>query len=304
MSNKYWYCPLYCFKCESEVVTLEANIQIVKMPREFYEFLFEESDSSFFRAIPSEADWIISIPQREATETGQSRESYLGSHMEEIERAKELTVDLITALRLLKEGRVIPGVVVSASYPEEATPSFGGTIAWTSVTSLDFFEEESTYSLVRSDLDNISVLFGQILGWRDNGILNQLRIPLHRFHTGYLGDIEERLVDQIIALESLYLGDSQELSYKLALRASYQLGNTRETRNEIFRDLKRAYTYRNRIVHGNTPPSREQLRQVVPKTEEYLRQSLRTYLFLLSQGNTMRQIQQELLDNVILEGGQ
>lgn len=300
MPNNYWYCPLYCFTCESDIVNLEANVQIKRMPREFYEYLREKSGSGFFRTIPSKADWIISIPQRKVSQAGQTRESAMRSAFQEMDRVDNLAVDLITALRLLREGRVIPGQLISA-YPEGATPSFGGTTIWTSVTSLDFFEEGSPYLLRQGD--DINTLFRQIIGWRSNDVLNQLKIPLSRFHSGYLGDIEERLVDQIIALESLYLGDSQELSYKLALRGSYFLGDSVETRNVIFQDIRNAYNYRNRIVHGNTPPSRERLRQVVPKTEEYLRQSLKKYLTLLGQGNTVRQMQRELLDNVILGGG-
>ena len=131
-----------------------------------------------------------------------------------------------------------------------------------------------------------------------------MEIPLYRFHSAYLGPIEERLVDQIIALESLYLGDPQELSYKLAMRTAYLLANTREARSEIFDNLKKAYNYRSKIIHGNDPPTREQLRELVPRVEEYLRQSLKKYLLLLNEGNTMRKIQQELLDGSILEGGQ
>ena len=304
MPNKYWFCPIYCFSCESDTVNLEGNVQIVRIPPEFHTYLFEESDSSFFRTLPFEVDWIISIPQREVSGIGEIREGQMKQALEEMERVKDLTVDLITALRLSKEGRVIPGLLMSASYPTGATPSFGGTTVWTSVSSLDFFVEESTYRFSQDDLTTINSLFKEIIDWRNSGVSNQLKIPLYRFHSAYLGPIEERLVDQVIGLESLYLGDPQELSYKLAMRTAYLLGNTREARSEIFNDIKKAYNYRSKIVHGNDPPSREQLREIVPRVEEYLRQSLKKYLVLLNEGNTIRQIQQELLDNSILEGGQ
>jgi len=285
-------------------VNLEGNVQIVRIPPEFHTYLYEKSGSNFFRTVPFEVDWIISIPQREVHEIGESREVQMTQALEEMERIKDLTVDLITALRLSREGRVIPGLLMSASYPTGATPSFGGTTAWTSVSSLDFFVEESIYTFRQDDLTTINSLFKEITGWRNSGVLNHLEIPLYRFHSAYLGPIEERLVDQIIALESLYLNDPQELSYKLAMRTAYSLGNTREARNEIFNNMKKAYNYRSKIIHGNDPPTREQLRELVPRVEEYLRQSLKKYLLLLNEGNTMRRIQQELLDDSILEGGQ
>lgn len=304
MPNGYWFCPIYCFRCESDTVNLEGNVQIVRIPPEFHTYLYEKSGSNFFRTVPFEVDWIISIPQREVHEIGESREVQMTQALEEMERIKDLTVDLITALRLSREGRVIPGLLMSASYPTGATPSFGGTTAWTSVSSLDFFVEESIYTFRQDDLTTINSLFKEITGWRNSGVLNHLEIPLYRFHSAYLGPIEERLVDQIIALESLYLNDPQELSYKLAMRTAYSLGNTREARNEIFNNMKKAYNYRSKIIHGNDPPTREQLRELVPRVEEYLRQSLKKYLLLLNEGNTMRRIQQELLDDSILEGGQ
>ncbi|MFC1972665.1 hypothetical protein ACFLVE_04610 [Chloroflexota bacterium] len=63
------------------------------------------------------------------SEIRESREVQMTKAFEELDRVKDLTVDLITALRLSKEGRVIPGLLTSASYPTGATPSFGGTTA-------------------------------------------------------------------------------------------------------------------------------------------------------------------------------
>jgi hypothetical protein len=285
-------------------VNLEGNVQIIRIPPEFHTYLYEKSGSNFFRTLPSEAKWIISIRQREVRETGERVETQMTRGFEEIKRIQDLIVDLITALRLSKEGRVIPGLLMSASYPTGATPSFGGTTVWTSVSSLDFFVEESIYALNQDEIDTMNSLFREITSWRVSSIMSQLDIPFYRFHSAYLGPIEERLVDQIIALESLYLGDPQELSYKLAMRTAYLLGSTREVRSEIFNNMKTAYNYRSKIIHGNDPPTREQLRELVPKVEDYLRQSLKKYLFLLNDGNNMRGIQQQLLDDSILEGGQ
>ena len=78
MPNGYWFCPIYSFSCESDTVNLEGNVQIVKIPTEFHAYLYEMSASNFFRTLPSEVNWIISIPQREVSNIKESREVQMG----------------------------------------------------------------------------------------------------------------------------------------------------------------------------------------------------------------------------------
>lgn len=138
---------------------------------------------------------------------------------------------------------------------------------------------------------------------RETSVLDIVYIALTRFHSAYHGNIEDRIIDQMIAFESLYLGDPQELTYKLALRTAFSLGKRKDKRYTIFEDMKEAYRYRSRIVHGNNPPSRAELRAIVPKTQDYLRQSIQRFLLLLSDGKSLKEIRDDLLDQNIIKNG-
>ena len=67
---------------------------------------------------------------------------------------------------------------------------------------------------------------------------------------------EDRLVDFIIACESLFLSDSptrRDLSNRLAERVAYLLSNDAATgRTTIFHNIKQAYKFRNAVVHASS----------------------------------------------------
>lgn len=65
---------------------------------------------------------------------------------------------------------------------------------------------------------------------------------------------EDRLIDEWIALEALYLksGESSELSYRSSLRIARHLGSTFEERSALKRQMHRSYGLRStRGVHGS-----------------------------------------------------
>ena len=135
-----------------------------------------------------------------------------------------------------------------------------------------------------------------------------LRIAVNRFDLAYRNEHPgERLIDYMIALEALYTGDVQELAYKLALRAAFFLGKTREERNSIFHILKKAYTVRSQIVHGQEPKDKVILQSgktlgiydLAKETEEILRQSIRkllTFPEILKRQNLSEYFDQIVLD--------
>jgi hypothetical protein len=56
--------------------------------------------------------------------------------------------------------------------------------------------------------------------------------------------------DAIISLEALFNEAPNDISYKIAMGASFILSLTGLSRIETFADIKKAYGYRNDIVHG------------------------------------------------------
>ena len=207
-TSKYWLCPLYSFDCDCESIDLAEGIQIKQIPSKFVEYL-DKHYSDILKTIPSEAEWVASLPYHRNV------------------RANDLLVDLITALRLHHKGRVVAGLLTFATI-DNSEWSIGGQANWTSVSSIDFFQEDPTYTLRQPDVPEVNNLLQNIRQWRESGVLNIINIALERFHSAYHGPIEDRIIDQMIAFESLYLGDPQELTYKLALRVAFLIGKRKD----------------------------------------------------------------------------
>ncbi len=68
---------------------------------------------------------------------------------------------------------------------------------------------------------------------------------------------DDRLLDLMIAAESLFLGHMTdhggELRFRLALHAAHLLGSTTSERMTLAKRMRRAYDTRSAIVHGGTP---------------------------------------------------
>ena len=280
-----WLCPLYSFNCDCERINLAEGIQIIPIPKIFLEYL-SRNYSHHLKTIPSETEWVASIPV--------NGYGYFTSN--------DLLEDLMTALRLHKNGRIVAGLLTLTTFKNSELTIRSHT-SWTSVSSMDFFQENPIYNLRNTDVSKVNKLLLNIRKWRDTKILNNINIALERFHSAYHGDIEDRLIDQMIALESLYLANEQELTYKLALRIAFLLRKRKDHRNIVFANIKKAYRYRSRIVHGNNPPIRDELRPVVSDTGDYLRQSIQRFLLLLSEGHSLKDIREYLLDENILTNG-
>ena len=297
----YWLCPLYCFDYDDEQIDLPEGLKITKIPHKFVEYL-DRNYPDTLPSILSEAEWIIAIKieQIDTTDLNPIELFNIGFAQHEVIRYQ--LFDLITALRLFQKGRIVAGLLTSATF-HNSEWSVGGSTIWTSVSNILFFKEEPTYKLRQSELQKFIILFQQIRQLRTSGIIDNIEIALERFHSSYHGNIEDRIIDQMIAFESLYLGNEQELTYKLALRTAFLLRKRKDFRNIVFTNMKKAYNYRSRIVHGDNPPTRNTLSMIVPKTEDYLRQSIKKFLLLLSQGKPLKEIRENLLDENILKNG-
>ena len=61
---------------------------------------------------------------------------------------------------------------------------------------------------------------------------------------------EDKIIDLAIALEALYLPDQGESTFKLAVRASWYLGENKKDRKELFTVFREFYKCRSAVVHG------------------------------------------------------
>ena len=75
----------------------------------------------------------------------------------------------------------------------------------------------------------------------------KLQIAIDRWIKSKVGDIpEDKIIDLVIALEALYLPDATESTFKLAVRASWHLGEDRGNRVKLFEVFKELYKCRSR----------------------------------------------------------
>ena len=82
---------------------------------------------------------------------------------------------------------------------------------------------------------------------------------IHRFNLAFdRGLLADRIVDLVIAAESLFLSDLDvqdrgELRFRFALRAAKFIEHPNYSEHDIFRVMRRAYDARSAIVHGGSP---------------------------------------------------
>jgi len=133
---------------------------------------------------------------------------------------------------------------------------------------------------------------------------NYLRIALKKFNLGLEEkDLENKMIDFFTAFEALYLLEIQERSYRLSLRTATLLRESSKEKKEIFNFIRDAYILRSQIVHGNPPKIRKKLvnlKDYVPKLENYLRRSIIKYLRMISNFENQKEILYRL-DQEILE---
>lgn len=83
--------------------------------------------------------------------------------------------------------------------------------------------------------------------------LNFLDMPLRYFNYAHMRERpEDKLIDYIIAFESLFIKEMGELSYRLSLGVAAFLGANLDEKGEIFTLMRKAYKLRSDIVHGSS----------------------------------------------------
>jgi hypothetical protein len=122
-----------------------------------------------------------------------------------------------------------------------------------------------------------------------------LRVALNRLRTmNEQPRGSDRILDQMIIFEALFLGDGekQELGYRLRMRAAHFLGDTLEERVEIAETLKAAYDVRSRIAHGSELS--EEQRETQSRMDALTALVLRRY-FLEASRRRVPRIEREII---------
>jgi len=154
--------------------------------------------------------------------------------------------DIETCLRLFKEGAVYIPRIYSKSSEWGPTRGYG-------CSSVNFQDLDGMkYQIKMGEGHQIETFWNEV-----KDIISEppkiLQIALKRFNDSYnKNKKEDKLIDYMVALESLLLREDSELTYKMAMRGAYLLGRNFHERRELFETIKKAYSLRSKIVHGNT----------------------------------------------------
>lgn len=221
------YAPLYSFDMETEKITLDNGLVIRKIRSENYSDMDE-------RGVPaSDLVWLKCLVEYNST-------------LESYEQRKDELKYLILALRLFKSGAVGYNTVYTK-------PALGEALGRSSMGST-FGRPLSgqNYFLNRKEAHGFRLFYSNFCK-NIHRIINQkfLQIAIDRF-TSALEEWkqEERIIDFTIALEAMFSTSSEDLTYKLSIRASVFLANNDEEAKFFFNFIKKAYKVRSKLVHG------------------------------------------------------
>jgi hypothetical protein len=172
----------------------------------------------------------------------------------------------ITALRLLKPNLVRVGQV----YLYQPDVPGSRRSEWWSYDDDHAQLNTDEYLLTKKDTYTLRKIYIGMSKLRVNSYAPFQRFSSARSRTRP----SDRLIDYWIGLESLFSkeGESQELSYKYAIRIAHYVGKDQTSRLDFFSSMTKAYGARSKVVHGKKVKG---LQEAERAAERALRESLR-----------------------------
>lgn len=134
-----------------------------------------------------------------------------------------------------------------------------------------------SFDLIAEDANLVRTIYTASLAPEDG----RTSVALTRFARGYGRADDDAVIDLWIGLEALFTDREGEITYKAAMRIAHYVGDHPATRQFLFRALKRSYTVRSDLVHGDHPTNTRPARQIASGA---LRLALRK---LLSEGGRL-----------------
>jgi hypothetical protein len=235
-------------------------------------------------------DWahmgrVIGIRVRLAFEkvVGGRPEEWSGVAGNLIQDAMSEAESVLDALRVFKKGSIsLAGLIVVSLQDGGGWRGSGGP------HPLRGGFQWGDYELTAAEGESFVTFWRQLKSARKRKLLDA---AMRRF--SYAGDRhrpDDRLVDLVIAAETLFLGDAGnphergELRYRFSLRAAFFLEEAGLARRVLFRFMRNGYDARSAIVHGGEPDpallmgndgARISLMEYADAMEDVLRRALR-----------------------------
>jgi hypothetical protein len=202
-----------------------------------------------------------------------------------------VTGDVLSALRLFKRTQVRTAGL--ASWTD--APWLAGT---TEYRVLGQWPYGGSFELLEGEASQFLEL------WRllEGGGAARFRFSIHRFNLAFeRGLLDDRIVDLVIAAESLLLSDLGRMDrgehrFRVALRAAKFIEHPSYGERDVFRVMRRAYDVRSAIVHGGSPENTHlpdnqsaDLRTFIDAVEDVVRLGLRKALSMKQDGKNFSQ---------------
>jgi hypothetical protein len=112
------------------------------------------------------------------------------------------------------------------------------------------------YQLAERDAAEVRAIYDDVVSFRQaTNVPNNVRLAVRRFESVYRRGVsqrEDRIVDELIALEALAGSGTTELRFRLAFRISSLLASNDDERIALFEAMKSYYVTRSKIVHGSS----------------------------------------------------
>jgi len=166
--------------------------------------------------------------------------------------AHEAVTRAISAIRIIKGADVFsPGYFTYSDH----WLMRGGISSTLPTRAMPF--RPSIYGLSQPEVNDLSSVSSE-LGSENVTRHGPLNNAIRRYeYAGERQRPEDRIIDLMIAAESLFLHDSRgdrgELRYRLAVRAAFFLGSSPPSRRQVFDLMTHAYQIRSKVAHGDPP---------------------------------------------------
>jgi Apea-like HEPN len=294
-----YYCLLQGFDMEAERIEISPGLSIRRTSKEEKEKMLSLFSDSSYRQIQFSYDYTLELILELPKYIGDVsiNVSSEGSPSEIVRKRFD---EVCSALRLYKCGAVGYSFISRTNISWEPHARIS-THRFT--TQEHFFGPR--YVLSGDEARG----FPQFWQWFEKiNRKKRIDLALRRFNFGYeRKTAEDKLIDYMIGFEALLLNESFELAYKLALRGAALLAQNSGERQQIYVELKAAYSKRSDIVHGN--PINEtitvgneivQFGVFISRVEEHLRRTIKEFLALCQSKKESQVIKS--LDEKIIKG--
>ncbi|MBM2824697.1 MAG: hypothetical protein HW402_361 [Dehalococcoidales bacterium] len=259
------------FQSNSSLIELGHGINMRKVPIQRVIHTASERMQSWVYAKPYISDFIIERLYERRKIIGDISKLNENDSLQGLSKTGELFDFVISAFRILKPSAVFRDATISSElltfHPMPST----GTMYTMPLSETIVLGEKCV--IEEKDIPELKNIFTFLIAENDsrfNVAQRRLRLSMER------SSLEDRLIDYMIGLETLYLPDgNQELSFRLSLRMAFLLCSAPSERKETYYFVRNIYNTRSNIVHGN---KYNLVKDEIDKFEELLRKSLKLWL--------------------------